>query len=138
MSFAELNAAQARPATVNALKPGQVPTPSQSNKAPPAAVSLPQAKVNIANARAGTPFNSPIEISLDNGMTPDVQEVVFSEAIGLHFDRETAALVGVPTRSGDWEIAVHWSCGTATVGVTKVLLIVNPDPRSLWKIIDPR
>ncbi|AOR62340.1 PP2C family serine/threonine-protein phosphatase [Pectobacterium wasabiae] len=137
MSFAELNAAQGRPATVNALKPGQVPTPSLSNKAPPAAASLPQAKVNIANARVSTPFNSPIEISLDNGMKPDVQEVVFSEAIGLHFDRETAALVGVPTRSGDWEIAVHWSCGTATVGVTKVLLIVNPDPRSLWKIIDP-
>ncbi|UVO07689.1 protein phosphatase 2C domain-containing protein [Pectobacterium polonicum] len=137
MSFAELNAAQARPATVNALKPGQVPTPSLSNKAPPAAVSLPQAKVNIANARVGAPFNSPIEISLDNGMKPDVQEVVFSEAIGLQFDREAAALVGMPTRSGDWEIAVHWSCGTATVGVTKVLLIVNPDPRSLWKIIDP-
>ncbi|ACX89418.1 conserved hypothetical protein [Pectobacterium parmentieri WPP163] len=137
MSFAELNAAQGRPATVNALKPGQVPTPSLSNKAPPAAVSLPQVKINIANARVGTPFNSPIEISLDNGMRPDVLEVVFSEAIGLHFDRETTALVGIPTQSGDWDIAVHWSCGTATVGVTKVLLIVNPDPRSLWKIIDP-
>ncbi|AOR57346.1 PP2C family serine/threonine-protein phosphatase [Pectobacterium parmentieri] len=137
MSFAELNAAQGRPATVNALKPGQVPTPSLSHKAPPAAVSLPQVKINIANARVGTPFNSPIEISLDNGMRPDVQEVVFSEAIGLHFDRETTALVGIPTLSGDWDIAVHWSCGTATVGVTKVLLIVNPDPRSLWKIIDP-
>ncbi|MEI7350361.1 PP2C family serine/threonine-protein phosphatase [Pectobacterium parmentieri] len=137
MSFAELNAAQGRPATVNALKPGQVPTPSLSNKAPPAAVSLPQVKINIANARVGTPFNSPIEISLDNGMRPDVREVVFSEAIGLHFDRETTALVGIPTLSGDWDIAVHWSCGTATVGVTKVLLIVNPDPRSLWKIIDP-
>ncbi|BES86186.1 hypothetical protein PEC302107_04460 [Pectobacterium araliae] len=137
MPFAELNAAQSHPATVNALKPGQVPTPNLNHKAPPAAVSLPQAKINIANARVGTPFNSPIEISLDNGMRPDVQEVVFSEAVGLQFDRETAALVGVPTRSGDWEIAVHWSCGTATVGVTTVLLIVNPDPRSLWKIIDP-
>ncbi len=30
-----------------------------------------------------------------------------------------------------------WSCHSAPYFSTKVLFIVNPDPRSLWKILEP-
>ncbi|MCL6324424.1 PP2C family serine/threonine-protein phosphatase [Pectobacterium polaris] len=136
MPFAELNATKNNLSGADMLKPGQIPTSNQRQNAAPTA-RAPQAKVNIANARVGTPFNAPIEIILDNGIQPDIQDVIFGEAIGLHFDRDTTSLVGTPTQSGDREITLHWSCGAALTGTTTVLLIVNPDPRSLWKIIDP-
>ncbi|KHN49744.1 PP2C family serine/threonine-protein phosphatase [Pectobacterium fontis] len=135
MPCEELTMPQPSEGAAHRLKPGQIPTPGQNT--PSGVIHQPQAKITLANARVGTAFNTPIEIVLDNGLRPDVQDVVFSQEIGLRFDRETVSLVGMPSQSGDWTLTVHWTCGSATSGSTQVLLIVNPDPRSLWKIIDP-
>nr|WP_250909956.1 hypothetical protein [Escherichia coli] len=46
-------------------------------------------------------------------------------------------LTGTPTESGDIELSVLWSCASHDECETKQLFIVNPDPRSLWKVVEP-
>ncbi len=119
------------------LKPGQIPTGQQrASLAVPPAVP-PRAKITIPNARAGERFSSPVAIVLDEGQQATVRDVVFPRNIGLTFDKEHKLLTGTPTESGDIELSVLWSCASHDECETKQLFIVNPDPRSLWKVVEP-
>ncbi|HIB1181400.1 TPA: PP2C family serine/threonine-protein phosphatase [Escherichia coli] len=119
------------------LKPGQIPTGQQrAGLAVPPAVP-PRAKIVIPNARAGERFSSPVAIVLDEGLQATVRDVVFPRNIGLTFDKEHKLLTGTPTESGDIELSVLWSCASHDECETKQLFIVNPDPRSLWKVVEP-
>ncbi|WP_025119074.1 MULTISPECIES: PP2C family serine/threonine-protein phosphatase [unclassified Serratia (in: enterobacteria)] len=118
------------------LKPGQIPSGTTTPVSMPLNVQ-PQAKINVANARSGVPFHSEIDIVLDDGTTAAVVAVEFSQDIGITFDPATSALVGTATESGDFEITVTWSCPAVPQSSTKIPFIVNPDPRSLWKIVEP-
>ena len=119
------------------LKPGQIPTGQQRARlAVPPAVP-PRAKIIIPNARAGERFSSPVAIVLDEGQQATVRDVVFPRNIGLTFDKEHKLLTGTPTESGDIELSVLWSCASHDECETKQLFIVNPDPRSLWKVVEP-
>ncbi|CNG47236.1 PP2C family serine/threonine-protein phosphatase [Yersinia intermedia] len=120
-----------------ALRPGQIPTGASSL---PVKISEPLprvAKINIANARAGTPFHSEIDIALDNGEVASIQSVEFAKDIGVTFDPISSALKGTPLESGDIEMVINWSGINGQIHSDKAIFIVNPDPRSLWKIIDP-
>lgn len=119
------------------LRPGQVPTGTSNPANSTPQYTQPVAKINIANARAGALFHSEVDISLDNGAKAEVVDVSFTSDIGLTFDRTTSALAGIPTKSGNFEATVTWSYPSSPYCLTKVLFIVNPDPRSLWKIIEP-
>ncbi|HGB2761079.1 TPA: PP2C family serine/threonine-protein phosphatase [Salmonella enterica subsp. enterica serovar Give] len=120
-----------------ALKPGQVPTGQQraGSAVPPAAP--PGARITIPNARAGERFSSPVTIVLDDGQQATIRDVIFPRDIGLSYDEEHALLTGTPTESGDIELSVLWSCASHDACETKLLFVVNPDPRSLWKVIEP-
>ncbi|CNC50935.1 PP2C family serine/threonine-protein phosphatase [Yersinia similis] len=119
------------------LRPGQIPVGMPNPANCPPQYTQPKAKINIANARVGTPFHSDVDISLDNGAKAEILDVSFAKDIGLIFDQATSSLSGTPTESGDIEVTVTWSCHSAPYFSTKVLFIVNPDPRSLWKILEP-
>lgn len=119
------------------LKPGQIPAEPASISAKTIEPLPPVAKINIANARAGAPFHSEIDISLDNGEIANVQGVAFAKEIGVSFDPITSALKGTPLESGDIEMTVTWRLSNGQTYSDKVIFIVNPDPRSLWKIIEP-
>ncbi|TXP57906.1 protein phosphatase 2C domain-containing protein [Escherichia coli] len=119
------------------LKPGQIPTGQQRARlAVPPAVP-PRAKIIIPNARAGERFSSPVAIVLDESQQATVRDVVFPRNIGLTFDKEHKLLTGTPTENGDIELSVLWSCASHDECETKQLFIVNPDPRSLWKVVEP-
>ncbi|WP_134720258.1 PP2C family serine/threonine-protein phosphatase [Escherichia coli] len=119
------------------LKPGQIPTGQQRARlAVPPAIP-PRAKIIIPNARAGERFSSPVAIVLDEGQQATVRDVVFPRNIGLTFDKEHKLLTGTPTENGDIELSVLWSCASHDECETKQLFIVNPDPRSLWKVVEP-
>lgn len=118
------------------LKPGQIPSGSAIPISTPQNIQ-PQAKINVANARTGVPFHSEIDIVLDDGTTAEVLAVAFAKDIGITFDPATSSLAGTATESGDFEITVTWSCPAAPQCSTQVPFIVNPDPRSLWKILEP-
>lgn len=57
------------------------------------------------------------------------------EAIGLAYNAESKAIEGIPTVSGDVKIQLLFSLPGTPVHVKVLNLIVNPDPRSLWKDI---
>lgn len=119
------------------LKPGQIPTGQQRGGLPVPPAVPPRAKITIPNARAGERFSSTVDIVLDEGQQATIRDVVFPRNIGLTFDKEQALLTGTPTESGDIELSVLWSCASHDECETKLLFIVNPDPRSLWKVVEP-
>ncbi|EAM2896196.1 protein phosphatase 2C domain-containing protein [Salmonella enterica] len=119
------------------LKPGQIPTGQRraGGDVPPAAP--PRGRITIPNARAGEHFSSPVAIILDEGQQATIKDVVFPRNIGLIFDKEHELLTGTPIESGDIELSVLWSCASHEECETKLLFVVNPDPRSLWKVLEP-
>lgn len=118
------------------LRPGQVPAAAMA--APHAPVPpLPRAKITLPNARAGTPFSALIDVQLDNGEPVTVEDVTFPGDLGLSFDKTSGTLSGVPTTSGDITLLVHWRWRERPPYPQEQLFIINPDPRSLWKIIEP-
>ncbi|WP_456310847.1 protein phosphatase 2C domain-containing protein [Serratia proteamaculans] len=133
MDFPEITPASTLPPA--ALKPGEVPVATTRAPSPP--LRTPQAKINVANARVGTLFHSEIDITLDNGALAQIEKVQFGVEVGLTFDAQNASISGIPTQSGDIDLTVTWSCPTFPSCISHVLLIINPDPRSLWKVIDP-
>jgi len=133
MDFPEITPASTLPPA--ALKPGEVPVATTRAPAPP--LRAPQAKINVANARVGTLFHSEIDITLDNGALAQIEKVQFGVEVGLTFDAQNASISGIPTQSGDIDLTVTWSCPSSPSCISHVLLIINPDPRSLWKVIDP-
>ena len=120
---------------VELLKPGQIPAHPAAACPPP--LKAPNARIGIANARAGAPFHCTVDIALDNGERAEVEDIIFDAPIGLTFERADGTLSGTPTTSGDMEITVKWSCPSHPDGASRITFIVNPDPRTLWKDIDP-
>lgn len=118
------------------LRPGHIPIaapiPADVLQTP-----LPKAKISLPNARVGTPFHAAIDIRLDNGDSVTVEAVTFPEDIGLSFDLSSGVLAGTPTASGDIPLTVSWRWRDRPSVTQQQLFIINPDPRSLWKIIDP-
>ncbi|MDZ1860715.1 protein phosphatase 2C domain-containing protein, partial [Klebsiella pneumoniae] len=91
----------------------------------------------LPNARAGEPYDVRLEIATDTGVEAEITEVNFSQDIGLIFDINERRLQGTPGQSGDFELTVKWSCSSHRDNEKKLLFVVNPDPKSLWKVIDP-
>ncbi|HHL0036940.1 TPA: PP2C family serine/threonine-protein phosphatase [Enterobacter mori] len=120
-----------------ALKPGQIPTGQQRTGLAVQLPAPPGARITIPNARAGEHFSSPVAIALDDGQQSAIRDIVFPRDIGLSYEKEHELLTGTPTESGDFELSVRWSCASHDHCETKVLLVVNADPRSLWKVIEP-
>jgi len=120
-----------------ALKPGQIPTGQQRTGLAVQLPAPPGARITIPNARAGEHFSSPVSIALDDGQQSAIRDIVFPRDIGLSYEKKHQLLTGTPTESGDFELSVRWSCASHDDCETKVLLVVNADPRSLWKVIEP-
>ncbi len=120
---------------VQTLKPGQVP--EHPADAGTRVVNPPVARIGIANARAGTPFHCAVDITLDNGECAEVQDVIFDTPCGLTFNKDDGTLSGTPVASGDIGIRVRWCSPSCPDGESRLTFIVNPDPRTLWKDIDP-
>ena len=118
------------------LKPGQIPTHSSPMPIEKPIIQRPTAKITLSNAKVGTAFNSMLNIELDTLEVAEIEAVNFPEALGISFDPESRCLVGMPTKSGNFTLVVHWSVNNTRYH-NDVLLIINPDPRSLWQINEP-
>ena len=118
------------------LKPGQIPTHSSPMPTEKPIIQRPTAKITLSNAKVGTAFNSTLNIELDTLEIAEIEAIDFPEALGISFDPESRCLVGMPTKSGNFTLVVHWSVNAIRYH-NDVLLIINPDPRSLWQINEP-
>lgn len=118
------------------LKPGQIPTHSSPMPTEKPIIQRPTAKITLSNAKVGTAFNSTLNIELDTIEIAEIEAIDFPEALGISFDPESRCLVGMPIKSGNFTLVVHWSVNAIRYH-NDVLLIINPDPRSLWQINEP-
>lgn len=119
------------------LKPGQIPTEQQRSSKPAIQPAPPPVRIHIPNARMGESFFSPVAICLEDGQSANIIDIIFPRDIGLIYEKEHQALKGLPTESGDFDITILWSCASHERCETRQLFVVNPDPRSLWKVIEP-
>ncbi|WP_159565404.1 PP2C family serine/threonine-protein phosphatase [Budvicia diplopodorum] len=119
------------------LKPGQIPAQSSAPAVAPKGASMPNVNFNFANARVNTAYRSKIEPVSHTGEAVLIHAIAFSHDIGITFDPQTQELFGTPTADGDYRLFITWTTDGKTSYTTDALIIVNPDPRSLWKIIEP-
>jgi Protein phosphatase 2C len=94
----------------------------------------------LTNGTVGKPYTHKINF-FQHGLNDLVRvDINGLEAIGLSYDHGTETISGTPTQSGDTQIALHFLLQAqpedAELNIKKMMLIINPDPRSLWKTLE--
>lgn len=118
-----------------ALKPGQVPTaPVAPSPPPPRSVPV---KFQIPNAKAGSAFLGEISATDPDGRRVSIKDVLVPANLGLTFDPATSCIHGTPLVSGEFQLSVRCVLPDGAEQSAKCDFIVNPDPRSLWKCLEP-
>ena len=127
---------------LNTLCVNAAPTPSIgiAPAAPKRTASIPkQAKAmptrldfTLPNASVGVDYAHRL---LPNEVVQDiaVNGVKVGEDFGLRYEAATESLVGTPTKAGEFEVAIQFSRTNQAMEQVTTRLIVNPDPKSLWK-----
>ncbi|EMY3087838.1 MULTISPECIES: PP2C family serine/threonine-protein phosphatase [Enterobacteriaceae] len=118
------------------LRPGEIPHKKTEERSP-AIQKAPDVSIILANARVGESFDALVDIITDSGVTAEVTDIHFPQDIGLLFCKNEKRLKGTPAFSGNFDMTVKWSCPSYPDNEKKLLFVVNPDPKSLWKVIDP-
>ncbi len=97
-------------------------------------------QISIPNGTVGKIYSTKIEI--EKWQWNDIVFLEFEglENTGLSYSTKTEWITGTPTESGDWKIRMKFRLlGEADDSVLNekvISLIINPDPKSLWKIIE--
>jgi len=97
------------------------------------------ARIVIPNATVGKPYSAVIDYD-QYGLTDLVyDEWTGLEELGLQFDKETKTISGIPAVSGELKFSFHFKVAgeseSDVPNIKTITLIVNPDPKSLWKNI---
>lgn len=99
-----------------------------------------QQPIRLLNATVGKSYET--KIDFEKLKWQDITSFQFEglEAIGLHYDGNTSQITGIPTQSGDIKIRFLFKMAgqpeDAPFNEKSIALIINPDPKSLWKNID--
>ena len=99
-----------------------------------------QHPVRVLNATVGKPYET--KFDFDKFDWKDITAFEFDglEEAGLHYDEKTKQITGVPTQSGDRKITFKFKIGgqpeNAPFNEKILTLIINPDPKSLWKNLE--
>lgn len=123
------------------LKPGEVPTaPATVQKSPPASELSKTSFSMSANGRANEEYRGKISGVNKSGKTVTIKQVDFPADLGLSFDADTSEIFGIPSQPGEFDLKVHFQYdppSPADITPTSTCqLIVNPDPKTLWKNLD--
>ena len=114
-------------------RPGQVPSAGAVPGKP-----LPQkVTFHVPNAKAGQLYAGKLDGTDSSGSSVRVRDVRFSVDLGIVFNESSGELRGTPVADGDHTLSLQWSSDGLSWQSGECLLIVNPDPRSLWKNTDP-
>jgi serine/threonine protein phosphatase PrpC len=96
-----------------------------------------QQPVRVLNATVGKPYET--KFDFDKFKWKDIVAFEFKglEEVGFRYDEKTKQITGVPTESGDIKFTflfkVEGQPEDAPFNEKVITLIVNPDPKSLWK-----
>ncbi len=135
-------------AAESAPEPVAVDHPVGEGRPPMAksAALAPTVRIALRNATVGKPYSyepgviaSKIAETLGHdAASARISHLQLPENCGLAFDQLTGAISGVPTRAFEKELCLDYvSCLSAPSLSVKVTLLVNPDPASLWKNLEP-
>jgi hypothetical protein len=111
---------------------GAVITPQSPPIVPPHSDS--PIRFRLPNAKKGEKYEA--VISADSGETIKVVSVKLEET-GLKFDEEKQLIYGEANKSGEFKLYLQYRSKQNDVISGEAVLIVNPDPRELWKNIEP-
>jgi serine/threonine protein phosphatase PrpC len=93
--------------------------------------------VRIANATVGKPYEARIDVEQLNWKDIASLQVEGLGQVGLTYDEAGKQISGVPTQSGDINLVLRFKLDTETDVIAyhekPLTLIINPDPKSLWK-----
>ena len=99
-----------------------------------------QQPVRILNATVGKPYET--RLDFDKLKWKDITQYEWEglQETGLQFDEQTKQITGIPTQSGDIKIKFKFKIDgqpeDAPFNEKIITLIINPDPKSLWKNIE--
>lgn len=117
------------PISVPAVAPALPPIAPQI-KVMPAQPTI-KAEFQFPNASVGQAYSVAISpVKPVHGLV--VKQVQIPE-IGLRHIQDANLVSGTPTRDGEFKVEILYSCEGVGLDVAKARLIVNPDPKSLWK-----
>ena len=97
-------------------------------------------QVRILNATVGKPYEA--RFDFDKFKWKDISAFEFEglKEIGLSYDEKTKQITGVPLQSGDFNILfkfkVKGEADDSSYHEKTIPLIINPDPKSLWKNLE--
>jgi hypothetical protein len=117
------------------LKPGQVPS---ENTMPTKKVTSRPPDFHLPNCKVGVNYSGKIEGKDTTGKIIQIMDVRFLEQHGLAFDVKTQTISGKPKEAGEFDLSLLWRYAgerEKASGICK--LISNPDPRSLWNVLEP-
>ncbi|ABM40081.1 PP2C family serine/threonine-protein phosphatase [Polaromonas naphthalenivorans] len=115
------------------MRPGHIP----ATNTPLGKPADPRISFHLPNAKAGQPYAGKLEGKDPSGKAVMILDARANTATGLSFDAQSCELRGMPAVAGDCKVEVRWTLGGSTEYTSECCLFVNPDPRSLWKQIDP-
>ena len=98
-----------------------------------------QKPIRILNATVGKPYEATFDFEKFGWKDITAYEFSGIENAGLRYDAKTKQITGVPTQSGDVEFAFRFKVQGETEDAAfhqkNLKIIINPDPKSLWKNI---
>jgi len=92
---------------------------------------------NIKNAKAGHDYSGVIEKSDSVSSQLYFRSIRIPPELGLTSNGDRGEVTGIPANAGDHEITFQWSDDQISWLSGKCILMVNPDPRSLWQVNEP-
>ena len=101
------------------------------------AADIVQQPVRLLNGAVGKPYETKIDFK--KWGWEDIATFRFEglENLGLAYDEKTKQLTGVPAQSGDFKVLFKFKLSgepdDAPFHEKQLTLIINPDPKSLWK-----
>lgn len=138
----------APPASVDTGPPGSAPLhpnaragaiPSATSGSGPLWVDAPPRKVRFSapNAKNGEAYRASVEAQDEHGQAVLITAAQLPQALGLDFDSATGVLRGTPREAGEHPVTLSWQDELGRTHEGSFILIVNANPRDLWKDLEP-
>lgn len=123
------------------LKPGEIPaTPAPTPKPAPVSELSKTSFSMSANGRANEEYRGKITGVNKSGKNVLIKQVDIPADLGLSFDVGTCEVFGTPALAGEFDIKVHFQFDMPSPAdptpIGSCQLIVNPDPKTLWKNLE--
>ena len=117
-----------------AVKHGPSPVDPPSLKEGP----VPHRKLhyNVPNAKSGEAYKAVVLAKNDQGVDVPLHHLELPPNVGLSFDPASGELHGIPKLAGEHAVNAFWTDAAGHKFTDTFLLIVNANPRDLWKNIE--